>query len=195
MILKPEKPSSIPGSYRPISLLPVIGKLFERVMTVRITIYMVSNKLINKYQCGFLKGKSCAHQLLRLSEHKMTWFNKKPTRRTVAIFIDAEKAFNTVWIQGLMKKRHDSKIPITIVRWLSSFLQNRHGCISVNCNLSRKFSLLAEVPQGNILVPLLYIFFISDMPTEAFEAMISSSYADDTSYQTWSRKRRDSRWE
>ena len=143
---------------------------------------MVSKNLINKFQCGFLKGKSCVHQLLRLSEHITTWFNKRPTGRTVAIFIDAEKAFDSVWIQGLMKKLHDSKLPISIVRWLSSFLQNRQGCIRVNSNISSKFLLRAGVPQGSILAPLFYIFFISDMPSAAFEAMISSFYADDTSY-------------
>ena len=67
MILKPGKNPSLPGSYRPISLLPVIGKLLEGIMASRLVKYMVSKNLINKYQCGFRSKKSCVHQLLRLS--------------------------------------------------------------------------------------------------------------------------------
>ena len=98
------------------------------------------------------------------------------------IFIDAEKAFDTVWHCGLKKMLYDAKIPITIVRWLSSFLTNRSGKVRVNNCLSKAFLLQAGVPQGSILAPLLYIFFIKDMPTKVMEAMISSFYADYTSY-------------
>ena len=70
MILKPDKLAALPGSYRPISLLPVIGKLLEGIMASRLTKYMIKNGLINKYQCGFRKGKSCEHQLLRLGSTK-----------------------------------------------------------------------------------------------------------------------------
>ena len=100
----------------------------------------------------------------------------------MAIFIDAEKAFDTVWLDGLRKMLHEAGIPITVVRWLSSFLQNRQGQVRVNNSLSKIFPLRAGVPQGSILAPLLYIFFIKGMPTKIREAMISSFYADDTSY-------------
>ena len=80
-------------------------------------------------------------------------------------------------MDGLKKMLFDAKIPVMIVRWLSSFLTNRIGKIQVNNSLSKIFSLKAGVPQGSILAPLLYIFFIRDMPTEVFDAMISSFYA------------------
>ena len=72
---------------------------------------MINKGLFNKYQCGFRKGKSTTHQLLRLAEHVSVWFNKKPSGRTVAIFIDAEKAFDSVWHQGLKKMLYDTKLP------------------------------------------------------------------------------------
>ena len=96
MIIKPEKVSSLPGSYRPISLLPIMGKPLEGIMTVRLTKYMVKRGILNKYQCGFRKGKSCEHQLIRLAEHISAWFNKKPSGRTVAVFVDAEKPSTVV---------------------------------------------------------------------------------------------------
>ena len=73
MILKPDKVATLPGSYRPISLLPVIGKLMEKIMTQRIANLMIQKGLINKFQAGFQKGKSTTHQLLRLSEHITLW--------------------------------------------------------------------------------------------------------------------------
>ena len=70
MILKPEKEASVPGSYRPISLLPTLGKLFEKIMVVRITKYMVNNNLINKYNLSivyFEGDRGCAALLQNLS--------------------------------------------------------------------------------------------------------------------------------
>ena len=153
MILKPEKNPSLPGSYRPISLLPVIGKLLEGIMASRLVNYMVKHELFNKYQCGFKSKKSCFHQLLRLSEHVTKWFNKKPSGRTVAIFIDAEKAFDSVWHFGLKKLFHEANFPIKITRWLSSFLDNRKGTVKVNNIILKEFLLMAGVTQGSLLAP------------------------------------------
>ena len=182
MVLKPEKSAQLPTSYRPISLLPIIGKLFEVIMSIRLTKFMINKGLFNKYQCGFRKGKSTTHQLLRLAEHVSVWFNKKPSGRTVAIFIDAEKAFDSVWHQGLKKMLYDTKLPTIIVKWLSSFLDDRTGCIKINQIHSTKFFLRAGVPQGGLLAPLLYIFYIREMPTKILHSLISSFYADDTMY-------------
>ena len=182
MILKPNKASNSPTSYRPISLLPVIGKLFERLISTNLTLYMIENGLINKYQCGFRTKKSTVHQLIRLAEFISKSFNKKPKGRTVSIYIDAEKAFESVWHDGLRKMTNDAKLPSKMIRILSSFLNNRFGCIQVNECLSRKVLLTAGVPQGSILAPLLYIFFIREMPTVISNEISSSFFADDTSY-------------
>ena len=117
MVLKPEKSAQLPTSYRPISLLPIIGKILEGIMSIRITKFMINNGLMNKYQCGFRKGKSTTHQLLRLAEHVSAWFNKKPSGRTVAIFIDAEKAFDSIYHSGLKKMLQEAKFPKSIIRW------------------------------------------------------------------------------
>ena len=98
------------------------------------------------------------------------------------MYLDAEKAFNSISHNGLKKMLLDSKIPISIVRWLSSYLDNRTGCIKINSNLSREFLLRASVPQGSLLAPLLYIFYIKDMPTKILSSLVSSFNADDTSY-------------
>ena len=119
---------------------------------------------------------------MRLAEHVTKWFNKKPSGRTVAIFIDVEKAFDSVWHEGLKKLFHDAKFPIKIIRWVSSFLDNRKGAIRINNIISREFILKAGVPQGSLLAPILYIFYIKNIPTKVFDALITSFYADDCSY-------------
>jgi hypothetical protein len=101
MILKPDKPSTKPGSYPPISLLPVLGKLLEKIMTHRLTSYMVRHNHFNPFQYGFRSQKSTVHQLLCLAEQISQLFEQRSPRRTVSIFIDAEKAFDTVWHDGL----------------------------------------------------------------------------------------------
>ena len=102
--------------------------------------------------------------------------------RSVFVFIDAEKAFDTVWSNGLRILLHNAKLPIRIIRWLSSYLQNRRGCVKINEIISNEVTLSAGVPQGSILAPLLYIFFIRGMPSKCSEEILSSFYADDTSY-------------
>ena len=143
---------------------------------------MVQNNLLNHFQAGFQKQKSCVHQLLRLSEQVSAWFSKRSGGRTVGLFIDAEKAFDSIWHDGLRKQLFDAKLPTKIIRWLSNFLQDRQGRVRVNTFLSEKVPLLAGVPQGSIIAPLLYIFYIRNMPTENSKELISSFYADDTSY-------------
>ena len=77
---------------------------------------------------------------------------------------------------------HEAKIPTEIIRLISSFLNNRKGCVKVNEHFSREVELTAGVPQGSILAPLLYIFFIRGLPTEVSNELITSFYADDTTY-------------
>ena len=120
MILKPDKDSSSPKSYRPISLLPILGKVMERIMTERITLYMIDKGLLNKFQYGFQKKKSCVHQVLRLSEHINRWFNAKPSGRTIAVLIDAEKAFDCLWHDGLRQMILKDNFPTILIRWISS---------------------------------------------------------------------------
>ena len=182
MILKPEKDSNLTTSYRPISLLPILGKVMERIMILRITTLMIEKKILNKYQYGFQKGKSCIHQVLRLSEHISKWLNKKPKGRTISLFIDAEKAFDVAWHNGLRIMLKEENFPETLIRWISNWLENRKCRVKINQCLSKQVTLKAGLPQGSLLSPIFYIFLIRNMPTKATEDFISIFYADDTSY-------------
>ena len=94
-ILKPGKDPALPSSYRPISLLDTIGKLFEKILLPRI-LYVVNERgLLRDEQFGFRPGHSTSLQLARLVERITRNFGEK--RLTSAVFLDVAKAFDTVW--------------------------------------------------------------------------------------------------
>ena len=121
------------------------------------------------------------YEVERIYKYKVI-HNINPKGRTVSIFINTEKEFDTVWHDGLRKMLHDANIPIIILRIISNFLDNRHGSVKINESISTKVPLTAGVPQGSILSPLLYIFFIRQLPTKTSNEIMSSFYADDICY-------------
>ena len=94
-------PSNV-NSYRPISLISVLCKLMERLVTSRITWYLEEKKLLNKEQTGFRRGKSTTDHLIRLHDSANKALNNREC--TQAVFLDLTKAFDTLWIAGLLLK-------------------------------------------------------------------------------------------
>ncbi|KAG8184638.1 hypothetical protein JTE90_022686 [Oedothorax gibbosus] len=130
MFQKPGKSPSQPSSYRPISLLPSMAKVFERVINDRIKPHLTS---IPTEQYGFLKGKSTTHQLVRILEFVGAATHNKLT--TALLMLDIAKAFDRVWHSGLIKKLLDCGIPPGLVKCIHSYLTARtftikHGCAS-----------------------------------------------------------------
>jgi hypothetical protein len=108
-ILKPGKDPALPSSYRPISLLDTIGKLFEKILLARILHEVSERGLMRDEQFGFRPRHSTSMQLARLVERITRNFGEK--RLTGAVFLDVAKAFDTVWIDGLLYKLTLLKLP------------------------------------------------------------------------------------
>ena len=123
MLIKPDKPPSQTTSYRPISLLSAIMKLFERVIEKRLRKHLEDNGFFSKYQSGFRKSKSTNDHLFRLSQTIMESFNRG--EHVIAAFLDVEKAFDNVWHNGLRYKIYQLDLPTKLCRWLSDFLVGR----------------------------------------------------------------------
>ena len=91
-------------NYRPVSLLPIFSKIFERIIYNSLLNYFLSNKLFTPSQSGFLPGDSCIAQLLSIIHEIQTSFDENPTVAVRGVFLDISKAFDKVWHKGLLFK-------------------------------------------------------------------------------------------
>ena len=177
MLIKPDKPPLQTTSYRPISLLSTIMKLFERIIEKRLRKHLEDNEFFSKYQSGFRKSKSTNDHLFRLSQTIMESFNRG--EHVIAAFLDVEKAFASVWHNRLRYKIYQLDLLIKLCRWLSDFLVRRVIQVKTEGFLSQKVYPKAGVTQGSNLSPLLFLVYVNDMPNPSHYQTNKSQFADD----------------
>ena len=182
MVPKPNKPRDSPRSYRPISLTSCLGKLFECSVKKRFDQWCESNKLYGLKQTAYRKGMNTNENLLRLTQFASEALQWKET--CLVCFLDVEAAFDKVWHEGLLFKLSRKKCPEYLLRWISSYLDRRTLRVRVGVSLSDIVIIEAGVPQGGVLSPQLFIFYVGDMPQNRDQ---NSQYADDIA--VWIRSR------
>ena len=146
MLLKPDKLPSLTTSYRSISLISSIMKLFERVIEQRLRSHLEHIEFINKHQSGFREATSTDDHPFRLSQSIIESFNRG--EHVVAAFLDVVKAFDNVWHNGLRFKIFQLDLPTKMTHWLSDFLVGRLIQVNVNNFLSNQIIPKAGVLQG-----------------------------------------------
>ncbi|GBP50544.1 Probable RNA-directed DNA polymerase from transposon BS [Eumeta japonica] len=176
-IHKPGKPRDLPASYRPISLLSGLAKLFERVLKTRLSKHLFGKGLIIDEQFGFRPAHSCPQQVLRLVEYVTEGFKSK--QKTVAVFFDVAKAFDRVWHAGLVYKLYSLQVPDRLIFIIQNFLSNRHFTFRHERTHSTRRLIRAGVPQGSALSPLLYSAYTNDIPRPSSGVQLAL-FADDT---------------
>ena len=177
LIPKPKKNPLYPNNYRPISLLSCIGKTLERIIANRIRNILETKNFFSDYQCGFRNHRGTFNHLFRLTHDiKISQLQK---RVTSAIFLDAEKAFDNTWHDGLKYKFHYCNTSVLYDRLISSFLSDRQLIVHFKGKYSNSIKLNAGTPQGSVLSPLLYILYVNDIPSVSHLNCSISQFADD----------------
>ena len=166
------------GNFRPISILPIISKLLERIMYNRVYLYLCENQLLFDKQFGFQKNTSTAHAVLELVKNITDAFVNG--NFTLGIFIDLSKAFDTVDHEILLKKLVYYGINGNYLKWFKSYLSNRKQCVSFGKNeKTSELEITCGVPQGSILGPLLFLLYVNDLH-RASTILAPIMFADDT---------------
>ena len=167
-------------NYRPISLLPICGKIFEKTLFDSLYVFLTSNSLLSKNQSGFRPGDSAINQLLSITTEIYECFEDYDEVR--AVFLDLSKAFDKVWHEGLIFKFKRCGIDGVFLKLLENYLSNRKQRVVLNGQESEWVDIHSGVPQGSVLGPLLFLIYINDLSDN-----ISSNvklFADDVSLFT-----------
>jgi hypothetical protein len=178
-LLKALKPASQLSSYRPIALTSCVVKLFERMIADRIVTMAERNNWFHHYQAGFRKGRNCTDQILRLVQRVDDGFQAK--EKSVLALLDLSKAYDCVWQQKLILTMHQAGVPVKFLRWIFNFLQNRQARVRLNNVEGKSMKIKQGLPQGSVLAPILFLFYINTLAERLPESNTNSLFADDIS--------------
>ena len=178
-LLKAGKPASDLASYRPISLTSCIVKALERMVNDRLYYLAESQGWFHPAQAGFRKGRGCDDQIARVIQEIQDGFQHSPFKRSVIVLLDFSKAYDTVWKEKLLLSMLDQGVPSPYVRWLNSFLMNREAKVRINGRLGKAARMRQGLPQGSVLSPILFLFYINNLAKILPTEITNSLFADD----------------
>ena len=177
---------NLKSNYRPISLLPIFGKMLERLMYDSLYSHLVSCDLLNPNQSGFRPGDSTINQLISITHTIFQAFDCNPPLDVRSVYLDISKAFDRVWHDGLIHKLKRCGVSGQFLSLIKSFLKDRKQRTVLNGQCSNWGDILAGVPQGSILGPLFFLVYINDL-TSDLKCNVKL-FADDTSLFTVARE-------
>ncbi len=175
-IFKKGDPRLLPN-YRPISLLSIFNKIFEKLVHARLYSFLQLHECIYDLQFGFRTKHSTNHALLSLTETIRNALDNSSF--ACGIFVDFQKAFDTVDHEILLQKLEHYGVRGLSNNWFRSYLSNRQQYVSVNGFHSNIHIIKYGVPQGSVLGPLLFLIYINDLRNAIYHSIVHH-FADDT---------------
>ena len=177
-VLKEGKISTDKCSYRPIALTSCLGKVMEHLAVRRMHLYLEKNNLLDSSQSGYRMARSAIDLLVRLeSDIRKTFLRDE---YLIAVFLDIQKAFDSVWHYGLLEKVRDIGIEGRLGNYIRNFLKDRHICVALNGIFSQEYKVDGGVPQGSVISPLLFSIMVTDLFKHVERGIKYSIYADNT---------------
>lgn len=174
-ILKHGKDPRYTSSYRPIALTSCFAKIIERIIKERLQWFFEKHELLPNFLSGFRKGRSVTDNIVQLENDIQKSINCN--EHVIAVFLDVEKAFDTVWIKGLVFKLAKYGIEGNMLRYIENYLTARTFQVRIGNTTSKTYKTHNGLPQGSVLSPLLYNIMMGDIPTD--QDVRISMYADD----------------
>ena len=165
------------SNYRPISVIPVVAKVFEKLVSGQFMEYLESNHLLSESQAGFRKRSSTVTSLL--SNTNQWYINMDKGLVNGIIFLDLKKAFDCVDHNILTEKLMKFGCIGNTLNWFKSYLTNRKQMCKVNQTTSKSRTISCGVPQGSNLGPILFLLYVNDLPN-CLKSTSASMFADDT---------------
>ena len=165
------------ANYRPISILPCLSKIFEKIVYERISSHLTENNIITKAQFGFVKGLSTDSAIINLMNNILPDLDSN--KHVIGLFMDLHKAFDVIDHRILLTKLHPYGFRMNAHGWLKSYLNNRLQYTTIDDSQSPMEAIEQGVPQGSILGPLLFNIFINDI-VNCSDVLRFLLYADDS---------------
>ena len=168
-----------PNNWRPISQMPIIGRLIEKAIHTQLKYYLDCKGILHKNQHGFRAKKSTGSAIFNYMNKLFSAYDKDES--TVSVYIDYKKAFDTISHPILLRKLKLYGLSKMTLTWFEQYLGHRTQCTVVNGHKSDKLPISYGVPQGSTLGPKLFILYVNDLfAYPGMEEVSTLMYADDT---------------